>query len=78
MEFCGTTDETRGKRITRKAHDAEMRAFGDDLRERTYAWLHVARRLKICHDIARLIGEKLPGVDVPVAYYLKWRAENEQ
>jgi hypothetical protein len=60
VDCYGTTDETRGKRITKEEHDAEMRTyvqtFVSSPTDSVIAWMIVAKRLGICRDIARLIG----------------------
>jgi hypothetical protein len=79
--WFGTTDETRGEEITKEEHDEEMRKYERSLEHRPeyVAWRRVARILKICRDVERLIGRQIfDESDVEYAYYLKWLAENER
>jgi hypothetical protein len=70
--WCGTTDETRGTKIEREQHDAELAAFGDTLRDRAYAWFIVAKRLGVSKDVAKYIGEYLyDRSDAEIDYYLR-------
>jgi hypothetical protein len=74
LSWYGTTDETRGRKITREAHDAEMEAFCPKLDIAfVIPWLFVARRMGVMKDIARLIAEMLiDESDLQVVYWRIW------
>jgi hypothetical protein len=74
--WMGTTDETRGVKITKKEHDAEMKAFGAALEKRRIAWMIVAKRLGVSKDIARHVDDYVNSSgDFFVEYYREWLAE---